>query len=300
MTAARDMDKADLEALRANVGNRLFRRGKEYWESGAVSFRDVSGEAVRAVVRGSRPYVVDLVRGGDGLRGVCTCPYSEGEIVCKHVVAVAFAWAQDPSPRADTMLLAGHLDAMPREALVDLVWKTAANDPGLFRSMLLEATSTARNRDEVMLGLSRLADDALDAAYDGNEDAPGLLDRLIGRLRAETNGGMASDVMACTWRMASRIDGEGEFPGSDDHAIDDEEDDGIAEAFLVRILSVHAEACGGMGLHAEIVAREVYPLCSRSPAGRWGPRFEAYVAVFGKAFAAEWADLAKAVPDGGR
>lgn len=288
------LDQKDIDRLRQLAGKRVFGRGKEYHDREAVAFRDVSKGAARAVVRGSVPYIVDLSFGEDGVNGVCTCPYSKGRFVCKHVVAAALAWQRDPPPRSDTMLVAGYLDGLSREALQELLWKAADRDARLFSDLAIEAITTAASNEDVALALARLTDDALDAIYDGRRGAEDLFLRVLSGMEEVLGRGMAAEVAECAWRAAGRIAEEGEFPRDADAGGFDEGDgdDGISEAYLVRALSMHARACEALGRSAEEVARLAFPVAAGGDGGKWGQRFEAYLHVFGKPLAAEWAELA--------
>jgi len=295
------LDQKDIDGLRQRAGKRVFGRGKEYYDQGAVAFRDVSEGAARAVVRGSFPYVVDLSLEENGVHGVCTCPYSEGRFVCKHVVAAALAWQRDPPPRSDTRLVAGYLDGLSREALQELLWKAAERDDRLFSDLALAAISAAASNEDVAIALARLADDALDAIYDGRRGSEDLFLRVLSGMEEALGRGMAAEVAECAFRAARRIAEEGEFPRDEySEAFDDDDgDDGISETYLVRALSMHARACEALSRSAEEVARLAFPVAAGGVGGKWGPRFEAYLDVFGKPLAAEWAELAqrKAGPD---
>ncbi|MEM9188794.1 MAG: SWIM zinc finger family protein [Myxococcota bacterium] len=69
-----------------------FRRGEQYFREGRVGNLTRNGNTIRASVRGSRLYDVQLWVKGDQLAYSCTCPVAEQGLLCKHCIAVALAW----------------------------------------------------------------------------------------------------------------------------------------------------------------------------------------------------------------
>jgi superfamily II DNA or RNA helicase len=67
-------------------------KGYGYYAAGAVTVVSATTEAVRASVRGTLPYDVEVLREGDGYIAVCTCPYySDRADICKHIWATILA-----------------------------------------------------------------------------------------------------------------------------------------------------------------------------------------------------------------
>ena len=64
-------------------------RGLAYFEQGRVEVESISASRLRAVVRGSRPYAVDLWLEDDEPMWACSCPAAEDGSFCKHCVAAA-------------------------------------------------------------------------------------------------------------------------------------------------------------------------------------------------------------------
>jgi superfamily II DNA or RNA helicase len=63
-------------------------RGESYFASDAVRIAEQSADMVRAIVRGTRSYTVEIEARGVGLVVSCTCPYYvDREIPCKHLWA---------------------------------------------------------------------------------------------------------------------------------------------------------------------------------------------------------------------
>ena len=67
-------------------------RGNDYQLRGAVNIRHGDNKTVRASVRGTEPYQVELKRTGATVRASCTCPYYDDNLdICKHIWATLLA-----------------------------------------------------------------------------------------------------------------------------------------------------------------------------------------------------------------
>ncbi|MHB8876654.1 MAG: DEAD/DEAH box helicase [Myxococcaceae bacterium] len=90
--------------LRA-AGAAVFQRGEDYFRRRRVGELTLGPNSARARVRGTSLYEVELrVPPGEEDWGCsCTCPYAEDVGVCKHLVALGFAWmaalGADPFPQ---------------------------------------------------------------------------------------------------------------------------------------------------------------------------------------------------------
>ncbi len=74
------------------AGKASFRRGKNYYEEGAVLEWTKKGKVITARVEGSRVYHVRLEITDRMLDGSCDCPASDNFDFCKHCVSVALAY----------------------------------------------------------------------------------------------------------------------------------------------------------------------------------------------------------------
>jgi hypothetical protein len=54
-----------------------------------------NGRSLRAEVRGSRLYHVEIEVAEDGILAICSCPYDWGGY-CKHIGAVLYKWIESP------------------------------------------------------------------------------------------------------------------------------------------------------------------------------------------------------------
>ena len=79
-------------ALASQVSAAVRDRGWNYFRSGAVTLDFVTSQEVRATVKGSTYYDVNLSHEGQRVFAYCTCPYVEDRgTVCKHIWATVLA-----------------------------------------------------------------------------------------------------------------------------------------------------------------------------------------------------------------
>ena len=85
-----------LAEVQSLADTKTFARGKAYFHDGAVSRLEEREGAVRANVRGTHRYRVELVVDDDGeLAYECNCPVGDDGVFCKHAVAVALSWLEN-------------------------------------------------------------------------------------------------------------------------------------------------------------------------------------------------------------
>jgi len=137
--------RASLEDL---AGTAAFRRGEDYFSSGAVGSLRMTGDTIVARVEGSETYQVEL-RDDDGyLACDCTCPRAADGYFCKHCVAVGLAWLAENSEVAKSGKtkrrdpwrdIKAYLATQAPEALIELLLEVAQRDDRLYQSLLLKA-----------------------------------------------------------------------------------------------------------------------------------------------------------------
>ena len=77
----------------------ILRRGEAYYWEGAVEALSRQGDTVRAIVRGTQHYAVELALCQDQIAGwSCDCPYGEDGTPCKHLAAVFLALEEGETP----------------------------------------------------------------------------------------------------------------------------------------------------------------------------------------------------------
>jgi tetratricopeptide (TPR) repeat protein len=141
--------------------SRTIARGKAYFHEGAVLSLEDNERSVRAVVRGTHRYHVNLTAGDDGaLLYECNCPVGQDDIFCKHVVAVVYACLDnaggefteldDPRPvrkrakrKTRLDLLREYLDKLDAEALRELLFRAASQDKALRDELLFSARAAS-------------------------------------------------------------------------------------------------------------------------------------------------------------
>ena len=146
-------------ALESLAGGTAFRRGEEYFSTGAVGQLRAQENKVSAKVEGTESYRVEL-RSEDGeLAADCTCPRSGDGFFCKHCVAVGLAWLDEHGSASLPTDGAGrkparakrrdpwqdirqYLENQPSESLVEVLLEVAQRDDRLFQSLLLKAERT--------------------------------------------------------------------------------------------------------------------------------------------------------------
>lgn len=82
------------EAIMAQAGLTVFKRGLIYAKQGAVGPLTLSPERVQARVLGTQPYQVSLSLDSDVHDIHCTCPAAEYQPLCKHGVALAITYLE--------------------------------------------------------------------------------------------------------------------------------------------------------------------------------------------------------------
>lgn len=135
------------------AGPAVYGRGVGYFREGRVEPEASSDGWLRATVRGSMPYTVELSDADGQPDWACTCPYAEDGAFCKHAVAVTLRFHEgelgaldgDPAdlvgePPADhEALLTEHVAGLGHERLVELVLEAADEDWRLRERLRAEA-----------------------------------------------------------------------------------------------------------------------------------------------------------------
>lgn len=124
------------------VGSTSAGRGYDYYEAGMVLNLKVRGGTITAEVAGrSAPsYTVQIWCDEEGVDGKCTCPYSDGIGVCKHVAAVLFEWVYEHTEEAADVALSEAelrqgLENLSNEDLVSWVIEAAEENESLYQKL---------------------------------------------------------------------------------------------------------------------------------------------------------------------
>lgn len=136
--------------IRRLAGERSYQRGADYYRDGCVETVEEVADGIRAVVRGTRNYEVELTSDEGVLDYSCDCPHASDGAFCKHCVATALAWlhrgAKPGGPRGrgrtKEVTLADAKEVLNEEdhqALVRMVLDWAKDDDRLHERVLLFA-----------------------------------------------------------------------------------------------------------------------------------------------------------------
>ncbi len=127
-------DDIDAEIAR-NTTDKVFQRGQDYYEQGAVLSVVRRGGLLQAEVEGSEdePYLVSVTVGSDAVKGAyCTCPYmEEWDGWCKHIVAALLFCRENPGEVEERPALTALLDGLDRKQPQALVQALVAGTPRL-------------------------------------------------------------------------------------------------------------------------------------------------------------------------
>jgi uncharacterized Zn finger protein len=152
------------EGIEELAGRTIFERGEAYFAGGVVGRLHDIGYKVSARVHGTETYRVELWADEDELGYDCTCPHAAEGNFCKHCVALALAWLDEPRTidasaapedrempkRRDPWAeLRDYLLFQPTETLADWLLDAARRDDALYRTLTLKAERAGGSVDTV-------------------------------------------------------------------------------------------------------------------------------------------------------
>jgi uncharacterized Zn finger protein len=238
------------------AGRRSFERGVLYAANGRVGKLAVTSTGVKAKVRGSAAYQVQLgLDEDDEATYQCTCPVGQDDRFCKHAVAVALVATEtvtDVEPDDAVVDLASYLAGLDPQTLVDLLLDRAAEDD-LFDARLRMAAARA------MVGAPSLGvfRHAIDEAFIVNGyvgyremyDYASNIGSVLDSLQDLLDDGHAEQVIALA-----------------EHAIDRAEDavgyvddsDGWMSGIAERLQDLHLTACAAAQPEPVALARTLF------------------------------------------
>ena len=132
--------------IRAGASPESFQRGRDYFESGAISNASIQESTLLAECAGtSAPYYqVRVELDGAGIRDVeCTCPYDWGGW-CKHIVALLLTYVHDRQQFAVRAQPAELLGGLGRDELAALLGKLMREQPGLYDRVAAAVAAPAK------------------------------------------------------------------------------------------------------------------------------------------------------------
>ncbi len=146
------MEPLSETAILARTGSKVFARGQNYYQSGAILSLAKRGNSLYAKVEGSdvEPYRVAVMWGENGeVEADCSCPYGkEWDGWCKHIVAVLLAYAQGDKKIKEQQPLEKWLESHSREQLVDLLLELNRRNPALYDEVVAVVTGEEPEEDD--------------------------------------------------------------------------------------------------------------------------------------------------------
>jgi uncharacterized Zn finger protein len=258
-----------VEDLQALAGPRSYQRGTGYLD--AVADLGMIPGGVQAIVHGTEPYRVRLLREDGELTGACDCPVGVEGTFCKHCVALGLvvlsaAELADPEPaepgnRAGGQIdLHGYLESLDHATLVELLHEHALDDEALSRRLRLRAARQHAGGQPDTVALGRQIDRALRTrgftSYHGSFDYARRAQEILDTLQKLLDAGHARLVIPLAERALALIIQASEQ--MDDSA------GAVADA-ASGMLALHAAACRAAPPDPEVLARWLIDLRLNGP-----------------------------------
>lgn len=245
------------ELVRRSFDERSYERGVRYHREKrvvrAVRFHDALWGAVEG--RRAEPYRVTVEPHEDGILSYCSCPVGSR---CKHGVALALQWLEEPGSFVDGEAVIEDLAGRSGQDLADLVESMVRSDPYLIPSferaiLLYDATRGEAGREAIARAAMGALGRGLD--YYGIEGAVEDLREVLGIAgHLADSGGHSRAADACLLVVETCL--EAHRRGADDSSgtlgelvfdagqrfnvhMEEVEDDAFREEALQRVLSLY-------------------------------------------------------------
>lgn len=271
---------------------KTFARGKAYFHDGKVSRLEEKDGSVRAIVRGTEPYNVELTTRYGGLTCHCDCPVSRAATFCKHAVAVALSWlensgaevfqpdekTQPKKPRKKRKTYAEqvheYVASLDADALRTWLMEAVERDVALRDKLLLAARSSTANDLPGMKSAVRQATRVRRVMHDWREVAEysdGLFS-LCDILRARLKGPNSADVVELAELAIAEVETSIE-------KIDDS--NGYILPAIRELAAIHLEACERTRPDPEKLAERLFRFQLEGQWGTFSDVFPAYAEALG-------------------
>jgi uncharacterized Zn finger protein len=284
------------------AGEPSFSRGVEYAEDERVTKLQVEESSIKAMVRGTHAYHVELWEENGELSYSCTCPLYQKEIVfCKHCVAAGLAVLDEigdrepvskqrkgRSGREMTMKdVKAYLETQDKATLISLLLRHAEGDERLQSSLLMKASSAGKKLDV------RTFEKTIDRAVDWgdfvdyksmHEYSRGIAD-VIESLNDLLEEGHADDVIQLSEYFLKCL--EGQIGMVDDS-------DGYLGETLYKVQELHHAACVAAKPDPEQLARRLFEWELQTGWDVFYGAVDRYADVFGERGLAVYRELAEA------
>jgi uncharacterized Zn finger protein len=246
-------DIITLAEIQALADTKTFARGKAYFHEGLVSRLDERDDVLRANVRGTHRYSIELGVGDDGeLTYECDCPVGADGVFCKHAVAVALPWLENSGEEVfhpdEAKPAKPHKKRKTYEELISEYVATLKEDA--LRGLLLEAVERDTNLRDKLLFAARTAN-ASDLS--GMKTAVREATRISRPLDWRESGAYGDGLMSLADMLRQRLDGpyaaqvvelaELAIAGAEKSLEQIDDSGGDVMPAIIELASVHLEAC---------------------------------------------------------
>ena len=123
-----------IEHLKKEISHDTFTRGNSYFSRGKVNNRRKKGNRIYARVKGRRNYGVVIPIDGSSSPH-CTCPFTDNNGVCKHIIAAALAFEKEPNTFIDMDEMRKKIYNQDQELLAELTAMIVEIYPDLIEDM---------------------------------------------------------------------------------------------------------------------------------------------------------------------
>lgn len=252
--------------LREYAGEPSYSRGVQYFEDRRVTDVRLENDSIRAKVRGTHLYRVELWEEDGELCYSCTCPFHQDEMVfCKHCVAAGLALLEAEGerkgarggtksrPERDMSMadVKAHLEKQDKATLVSLLLQQADDDERLKFRLLMKAVKGSKIVH--LPAFRKMIDRAVDwgdfVEYGSMRGYARGIDDVITSLRELLEKGHATEVIDLSEYFLQRLEVQMGM-------MDDSE--GYMGSILPEIQALHHDACVKAKPDPEKLARKLF------------------------------------------
>lgn len=260
------------------------KRGQDYFARGRVQSLSSTFTGIRAFILGQRVYSVELNAIGKELDYDCTCPMGEQGDFCKHCVAVAIAFLNDPPPEDIFPIeeLRAQLTAETPARLAELILDWATDNEQL-QNRLYEYQALLTGPDAAIASLRRALLKALRESPDDFPTYAEAVHTALDPIEKLLPSAPDSVIEICEEAAKALI------PASE---YADEDDEDLA-ALQDRIEDIHRDAALLAKLNPVQFAQRLFQLETTSSRSLFCDAAETYKEVLGPTGLAAYRDLAE-------
>lgn len=289
---AGDRPRFDVERLRKLAGDKVFARGKDYFEDGQVEILIVEPKRVVAQVAGTEDYRTELKDSSKSIDGRCSCPAFMDWGFCKHMVAVALtinAMGKGAETESAGTLsrIREYLKEQGVDVLVGMIMDLAERDAALLRKLEVAAATLHADDKTLEVRLRKAIDSAVRTRgyidYREAADWAAGVDEALDAVADLVSHGRAALALKLLDRAIAGIESAIE-------SVDDS--DGHCGALLGRAADIHLDAVRIVRPDPVQLARELFVREMEDDYSVFHKSVKAYADVLGESGLAEIRRLA--------